>query len=890
MSYEQTLVTPEEAILSQADSGKALGSTFNERKQMSTKTTLKRIALVAVSALGFGLMSVVPSYADESTTAEVGGLTATTNGMRAGITTAMYLKALPNSSSVSGDTVRIESVVSQRPTGSAVALNDTSTITVSSATVAFSGAGTAAVSSTTEHTFTPDVAGVYTVIAWHDQDNNGVRNAGEKSLTVTLDVVAQTDPVTATVSLLNSSAGANTTYGSAATVTIKNSKGAVTRLGSFEQLAVAASSSGSVFAGTDSNGVQTPYAGSGSAVTALTQANFTKGIAYLNITKAAAGTSVLSVNGETGAATSGVATSNTITFRSIADCLVTADNGTSDDLTFDNTTGVKLASAGDLDVAKSTATTVSFISTLDDDDAEYVADSYCQVRVTDNSGFLTGAASLIQDRVTLADDADLAFTVAVNLPLSAYITVQLVNQSGDSFTISGETAVATTMANVSDNFRTLNGGSTTVTAKLTDQFGIAMASQSVTITVTGRNSKTASALTDANGYVSYTLADTVGATSALSSDSVEIDGPGSGDSDTATITYGASLGVSTVTMTGGSTTAGVTATTATVKDIDAGVDGASTTTHSMAATVKDANGAVLVGVPVTFTISGTTGAAVLSTHQTVRTNTSGVATSYVYGWVAGTYTVTATADAKTGTASITFGQVSGAAEARVLSASVSGSIVTGKIVDRYGNPVSGVTVYATKTGAGYFGSGVTKTSGDTNASGEVEFIVAGGDAEVTLSTVNYTAVAGTKGSGQTCAAAGNVDCSDTAPTAFTAYAAGTATVAEDGVGASFAPAGVSSAKVSVTGVNAAAAAAEAAADAAAEAIDAANAATDAANLAAEAADAATVAAEEARDAADAATAAVEELATQVATLMAALKAQITTLANTVAKIAKKVRA
>jgi hypothetical protein len=86
------------------------------------------------------------------------------------------------------------------------------------------------------------------------------------------------------------------------------------------------------------------------------------------------------------------------------------------------------------------------------------------------------------------------------------------------------------------------------------------------------------------------------------------------------------------------------------------------------------------------------------------------------------------------------------------------------------------------------------------------------------------------------------------------------------------------------------AAANAASDAAAEAIDAANAATDAANLAAEAADAATVAAEEARDAADAATAAVEELATQVATLMAALKAQITTLANTVAKIAKKVRA
>jgi hypothetical protein len=90
--------------------------------------------------------------------------------------------------------------------------------------------------------------------------------------------------------------------------------------------------------------------------------------------------------------------------------------------------------------------------------------------------------------------------------------------------------------------------------------------------------------------------------------------------------------------------------------------------------------------------------------------------------------------------------------------------------------------------------------------------------------------------------------------------------------------------------DAAVAESQAATDAAAEAIDAANAATDAANLAAEAADAATVAAEEARDAADAATAAIEELATQVATLMAALRAQITTLANTVAKIAKKVKA
>jgi len=101
------------------------------------------------------------------------------------------------------------------------------------------------------------------------------------------------------------------------------------------------------------------------------------------------------------------------------------------------------------------------------------------------------------------------------------------------------------------------------------------------------------------------------------------------------------------------------------------------------------------------------------------------------------------------------------------------------------------------------------------------------------------------------------------------------------------------ATVSVTatvGDDGATAAASAATDAALEAIDAANAATDAANLAAEAADAATVAAEEARDAADAATAAVEALAKDIADLTAGIRAQITTLANTVAKIAKKVKA
>jgi len=55
-------MTYEKALISQAELRIVRGST-NERKQMSTKTLRKRIALVAVSALGFGLISVAPSNA-----------------------------------------------------------------------------------------------------------------------------------------------------------------------------------------------------------------------------------------------------------------------------------------------------------------------------------------------------------------------------------------------------------------------------------------------------------------------------------------------------------------------------------------------------------------------------------------------------------------------------------------------------------------------------------------------------------------------------------------------------------------------------------------------------------------------------------------------------------
>jgi hypothetical protein len=67
---KDTLMTYVSALTAQADPGIVSGST-TERKQMSTKTSFKRIALVAVTALGAGVLSVAPASAALSTTVAV---------------------------------------------------------------------------------------------------------------------------------------------------------------------------------------------------------------------------------------------------------------------------------------------------------------------------------------------------------------------------------------------------------------------------------------------------------------------------------------------------------------------------------------------------------------------------------------------------------------------------------------------------------------------------------------------------------------------------------------------------------------------------------------------------------------------------------------------------
>jgi len=286
-------------------------------------------------------------------------------------------------------------------------------------------------------------------------------------------------------------------------------------------------------------------------------------------------------------------------------------------------------------------------------------------------------------------------------------------------------------------------------------------------------------------------------------------------------------------------------------------------------TVTSETGTVMAGMAYTATISSGLYETTATSNLSGFLNSSGQARLELAGYKSGVQTVTFTVGSLT--KSDTFTVISGPSKLRALSVDkatldvTSGQTgyVTVTAKDIYGNVVPGAAItiaYTGSTGRVVSYNGASGNTATTDANGVVVVgIYADGPGTGTLTASYSGAVAAT----------------------VTTTAQGDAPIAR--------VATVSTA-VTTSGTSAAVAAAEAATDAAAEAIDAANAATDAANLAAEAADAATVAAEEARDAADAATAAVEELATQVATLMAALKAQITTLANTVAKIAKKVKA
>ena len=913
---------------------------------MSTKTTFKRVALVAVAALGFGVLtSVAPATAvaqgavtsitaGASSAARVGiasNNTVTLNGTYANtdtVTVSVRVISAPAGSAfataaASGDSfvtgvqgagnpnTAVLTMVDGTATGAAVATTPARSFTTAAAAATNLNYVVAAITTTGAGTTlpvkistTPDVAGTYTVLVSVAATNRTVATgsflAGDTSTTYTF----TTAGAAATVSISAIGGTGNSGgVGRLVLVTVKDAAGNPTVPTDTESINLTSSKTTTGFSTTASltgNPATSPTA----TTLGLSAANFIAGTgssALVRVTDAASTTATVITATGSGTLSPTVSVQTSLTFT--ASTTTTLDTATLGQITA--TVAYPEGGYAKFGVVSSRALTTNVVSTSTSRSWRVVHTNSTatavvyEVVVTDTSGYITGigSATYAQSVTIPAKVTDVAastganFTVTTLAPIStasyvATLTVATSTAATDlaALTVTGAlsdyvSSTATVAAVGVTAFTAAPASTVTQIVKLTDQFGAAIANGAITVSITGRNAAKSGAviITDANGLATYALLDagTLGTTDTLQFSS-------SSATKTAaatTITWG-TVTVSTVTLNGGNITAGVVNPTVTVRDINAG-DGVQSTTYPISATLKDVNGVLLGGVPVTFSVAGS-GVAITSTTINGVTTSAGVATANVYGWIAGTYTVTAVAGAVTATATITFGQTA-KGEERAVSATVSGPMVTAKVVDRLGNPVPGVTIYATKTGVGYFGAGVTSAKADTNAAGIAEFVVAGGSADVKVSTIDPASPADTYGSGQTSAPKGYLANATTAAALalniFTASTAGTATKAEVGVGASFDAAGVASATVSVDIPDTA----SAAADAAAEATDAANAATDAANAAAEAADAATAAAQDAADA-------VAALSTQVSEMVDALKKQITALTNLVIKIQKKVKA
>ena len=120
---KDTLITYEGLISTQAELRIVHRST-NERKNMSTKTTFKRVALVAVAALGLGVLSVAPSSAAPTITTTTAYDTTTSTAVVGGQVT---LTLLTDTASVSGRATVVSSGVGSIISATSDA-TDTSTV------------------------------------------------------------------------------------------------------------------------------------------------------------------------------------------------------------------------------------------------------------------------------------------------------------------------------------------------------------------------------------------------------------------------------------------------------------------------------------------------------------------------------------------------------------------------------------------------------------------------------------------------------------------------------------------------------------------------------------------------------------------------------------------
>ena len=914
---------------------------------MSTKTTFKRVALVAVAALGMGVLtSVAPANAEASLSVISVG---TAPAARAGVAVTIPV-TVSITSHAAAETLTVAAKVLTAPSGSTFttaglgpngsnyvnsstypwfAMGDsdgtlsTSTGTsitsgTTSATTSYigkfvngtttagdlaaAGAGggvlataiqaatdataNTATSATVYLTVKPDVAGTYTfLISASGVAAHGSYVAGDTSTTYTLTTAGA--PATATLTAVGGSNATNGTgsKGALYKVSFKDAAGLATSLSGDEGFTVTVSD-GYIAKATLSSGVFTSVNPSSLTSVSFGASDLLNGVGFFNAKVATAATTVVINGSGTGALSSAITASASYATATGLAASTTAAQTT----TFAGRGGTAVTSGwyttgGNFVPTTTTSNTIELTYT-----GETTA-NYGYLTITDTNGLISGintASSLAYDRAytqaaMTTAGADYT-TVAVPHGLcAAGVTCYAVTDPVGGATI-GNVVGQASVTTSSAYGVTVYAPATTITAKT---------GSSITYTVRMRDQFK---LGVANVGIAVTFA---GRNAAKASPTVVTDASGYA---TYTFTDTGTTGTSDVlTFTSGSKTA-----TATINygTLEAGsVLVATPSTNSVTATTGPGEDKY----PKTYSeISAGDGAEVGAVTVTALVKD---ANANVMGNVPVVWTVAGSGCAITRTSQTSYTAANGQATASLYAWIAGNCVVTATA----GGKSDAANSYWAQTGTGEVrslsatvsGGSITVVAKDrfgntiagvplkaTRTSGSGSF---GGSSSATGTTDSAGSQEFIISNGDANvtvtfndAAASTYGQSDAIKGNLDGTAAAGALTAYDAGSALLDESGVGS-SFDAAGVNSVTVtvtgdnAAQTAADAAAEATDAANAATDAANAAAEAADAATAAAQDAADA-------VAALSAQVATLISGLKAQLTALTNLVIKIQKKVKA
>jgi trimeric autotransporter adhesin len=228
----------------------------NERKQMSTKTTFKRIALVTVAALGFGVMSVAPSSAADNvilkyatgdgaaaapfnTGAGVAGPANTvtlTYDQSSTLRAVVVIDGGASSTIQAAETLTANGLQSQLSKGNgdkAIVINTPAVGTIVASVYLETADGSGLFSSTAKETVTISVAATASSGAYNAANSTFWITSGETHVAPTVDAsitaiaTAQNDTAVATiiVSMKDALKGA---YGDTVTATIVSGPGTIT--------------------------------------------------------------------------------------------------------------------------------------------------------------------------------------------------------------------------------------------------------------------------------------------------------------------------------------------------------------------------------------------------------------------------------------------------------------------------------------------------------------------------------------------------------------------------------------------------------------------------------------------------------------------------------------